>query len=132
MKKKFLLVSLFALGFLPSIIFAQNQAGVGSDPLGVGASFEKVKTIQGSAGVKDISPRAAIVSITAMVAALAGVLAVLAIIIGGVYYIASFGDEGRAKTGKKVILYAVIGLAIIGFAAILVNAVVRFFVAPPA
>jgi hypothetical protein len=41
-------------------------------------------------------------------------LALLAIVVGGIMYILSLGDEARAGRAKRIVLYAVIGLIIIG------------------
>lgn len=43
------------------------------------------------------------------------------IIISGVRYITSQGDEGATEKAKKGIMYALIGLIVIGLAAVLVN-----------
>ena len=48
-------------------------------------------------------------------------VAVIMIIFGGVRYILSAGDEDAAKTAKRIILYAVIGLLVIGLSAAVVN-----------
>ena len=53
---------------------------------------------------------------------LAGIVAVIMIIIGAVRYTTSQGDPGRVKKGKDTILYGVIGLVI----AILAFAIVNF------
>jgi cytochrome bd-type quinol oxidase subunit 2 len=42
-----------------------------------------------------------------------GVLAVLMIIFGGILYITAGGDPQKADKGKKIIMYAVIGIVII-------------------
>ncbi len=41
-------------------------------------------------------------------------LAVLFIIIGGIYYITAAGDESKIEIGKKMITYAIYGLLIVG------------------
>ncbi len=41
-----------------------------------------------------------------------GGVAVIMIIIGGILYVLSNGDPGKAKTAKNTILYAVIGLVV--------------------
>jgi len=51
-------------------------------------------------------------------------VAVLAIIWGGVTYVGSAGDENKATTGKRVITYALIGLVIAGMAYAIVNVIV--------
>src|SRR5436190_12915694 len=56
--------------------------------------------------------------------ALIGVVAVIFIIYAGVQLLTSSGDEKKAETAKHTIIYAVIGLAIVGLAAALVNWVI--------
>ena len=53
-----------------------------------------------------------------------GMIAVLIIIWGGINYIASAGDEERARTAKKTITYGLIGVVIAGFAYAVVNVIV--------
>lgn len=43
---------------------------------------------------------------------IAGVASVIAIIVGGIMYITSAGDEGRVRSAKNTLLYAVIGVII--------------------
>lgn len=50
-----------------------------------------------------------------------GLLAAIMLIWGGIKYIISLGDEQEAETAKKLILYAIIGLLVIGIAAAVVN-----------
>jgi hypothetical protein len=57
--------------------------------------------------------------------ALAGVVAVIFIIWGGVRYVSSRGDEQSAGSAKRTILYAAIGLIVIGLSAVIVNFVLR-------
>jgi len=44
------------------------------------------------------------------------VVAVLMIIIGAYYFVFSGGDPAKAATGKKVVTYALLGVAIVGSA----------------
>lgn len=55
---------------------------------------------------------------------LVGLLAALVLIWGGLKYIISLGDEDQAAEAKRLILYAVIGLLVIGLSAALVNFVI--------
>lgn len=48
-------------------------------------------------------------------------IAVLMIVIGGIYFIISVGSPQRFETGKRVIMAVIIGLLIIGLAGALVN-----------
>lgn len=54
----------------------------------------------------------------------ASLVAVIMIIYGGVRYIISRGDEDEAAAAKNTILYAVIGLIVIGLSAAIVNFVI--------
>lgn len=63
-------------------------------------------------------------NITNVILFLLGAVAVIVIIIGGLMYVVSAGDPGKAKTAKDTILYAVIGLVVALFAGAIVNFVV--------
>lgn len=54
----------------------------------------------------------------------ASLVAVIMIIYGGVRYITSRGDEDETTAAKNTILYAVIGLIVIGLSAAIVNFVI--------
>ncbi len=51
-------------------------------------------------------------SVTNILLWVAGVAAVIAIVIGGIMYITSAGDEKRVQSAKNTILYAVVGMII--------------------
>lgn len=53
-----------------------------------------------------------------------GVLAVIMIIIGGIKYITSSGDSNSINSAKNTILYAIIGLVIVGIAQVIVRFVI--------
>lgn len=55
---------------------------------------------------------------------LAGIVAVLAIIIGAVRFITAGGDSSQVTSAKNVITYAVIGLVVIIAAAVITNFVI--------
>ena len=58
---------------------------------------------------------------------LVGIIAVIAIIIGGIRYVTSNGDSGATKSAKDTVLYAVIGLVVAILAFAIVNFVVTAF-----
>lgn len=58
---------------------------------------------------------------------LIGIIAVVAIIIGGIRYTTSNGDSGAIKSAKDTILYAVIGLIVAIMSYAIVNFVVGAF-----
>lgn len=59
---------------------------------------------------------------------LIGIIAVIAIIIGGIRYTTSNGDAGQTKAAKDTILYAIIGLIVAIMAYAIVRWVVNVFV----
>jgi hypothetical protein len=56
---------------------------------------------------------------------LVGILAVVMIIYGGILYITSQGDTQKAERGKNVVVFAVIGLIVVGLAGAVVSFVIR-------
>jgi hypothetical protein len=62
--------------------------------------------------------------ITDTLLTVAGAVAVIIIIIGGISYITSAGDSSRIKVAKDTILYAVIGLVVVIIAYAIVNFVI--------
>lgn len=60
--------------------------------------------------------QAALNDILAVVYFIAGVVSVIAIIIGGIMYISSNGDSGRVTKAKNILLYAIIGIVVVGMA----------------
>ena len=65
-----------------------------------------------------------IVNLTNWVLGFATMIAVLALIWGGMNYLTSAGNEETAKSGKQTIKYALLGLIVAGIAYALVNVVV--------
>ncbi len=52
---------------------------------------------------------------------LIGIVAAIYLVLGGLRYIRSEGDEGEAEKAKNTILSAVIGIIVIGLSALIVN-----------
>lgn len=59
---------------------------------------------------------ASVSSILDVVYLAAGVVAVVSLIVGGFFYIASNGDSGRVTKGKNIIIYSVAGIVVIAMA----------------
>ncbi len=55
---------------------------------------------------------------------IAGIVAVIVIIIGGIRYASSNGDSAGVQSGKNTILYAVVGLIVVIMAAAITNYVI--------
>lgn len=66
-----------------------------------------------------------IAAILGMVYLVAGIVAVIAIIIGGVRYVVSAGDSNGIQSAKNTILYAVVGLVVIIAAAAITEFVIK-------
>jgi Type IV secretion system pilin len=67
-------------------------------------------------------------TVTNMLLFLIGVIAVIAIIMGGIRYTTSNGDASQTKAAKDTILYAVVGLIVAIMAYAVVSWVIRVFV----
>ncbi|MFA7170934.1 MAG: pilin [Candidatus Paceibacterota bacterium] len=65
-----------------------------------------------------------ILSATNWILGLISLIAVLAIIWGGVQYLTSAGNEDTMRTAKKTITYAIIGLVVAGIAYSIVNVLI--------
>lgn len=50
---------------------------------------------------------------------LAGVLALIMILYSAFIYVTAYGDEGRAETAKKTLLWSIVGLALIIFSKVI-------------
>ncbi len=55
----------------------------------------------------------------------AGIAASIYLVIGGVRYITSQGEEGETEKAKNTILFALVGLIVIGISAALVNFIIN-------
>lgn len=56
---------------------------------------------------------------------LLAIIAIIIVIYAGVQYITAAGDQNKASTAKATIMYALIGLLVVGFAMVLVNFVIE-------
>lgn len=56
-----------------------------------------------------------------------GIIGVIMLVIGGIMYLTAAGDQKKVETGKKIVVYSIIGIAVASAALVLVAQVVRFF-----
>ena len=73
----------------------------------------------------------AITNILNSLLVLVAIAALVMLIIGGVRYIFSGGDEEKAAAAKNTILYALVGLVVIALAAVAVNFILQAVGPPP-
>lgn len=100
------------VSLLPLGAFAQQGADLGAQGL------------QGYAVQPQGDLPTTIIRIINWTLVLVGVLALAFIVYAGFLYITSRGDEGQVERAKNIIVNAVIGIVIIGVAAVLVNFVI--------
>jgi TRAP-type C4-dicarboxylate transport system permease small subunit len=58
---------------------------------------------------------------------ISGALAITAVIYGGIMYMLSAGDEKRAQTAKRIIMYALVGVAVIVGSYFIISLTTTFF-----
>lgn len=87
------------------ITITKGDLGLGSAPSAVGSS--QIEAVFGA------------------VYLVAGIVAVIAIILGGVRYVTANGDSGQLQAAKNTILYAVVGLVVIIMAAAITQFVIK-------
>lgn len=101
--KKLTQISLGAMSLLPASVFAADVPAV--SPVTPGG---------------DLSISSVLSNIITWILGLAGGIAVLFLILGGLQYITSSGNKDRAEKAKQTILYAVIGLIVIALSFVIV------------
>jgi len=69
----------------------------------------------------NVSAKSIAGNILAFVTSIAGLIALAVFIYGAVMFILSLGDEGKAATAKKIMLYAVVGLLLVGVAYVILR-----------
>ena len=116
LKQALIVLGLMALGlmlfqFIP-VVFAQAGTAAGEAP-----AFVLEKT--GSQG----SARQLILNIVNFFLGFLGLLAVIMIIYGGMLYVSAAGKQESIDKGKKIIMYAVIGIVVILLSFAIVNTV---------
>ncbi len=88
---------------------------------------QQIQPFAGTAGGEILPVVRTIINIFLGLVALA---AVIYLILAGVRYVASSGETGEQDKAKKAILYAVIGLVVVGLSAAVVNFVVSAIQGP--
>lgn len=97
---------MIALLVSPGVALAQGFGDIEDVPTGIVAGDDLFGAITGVLNV---------------LLGLAALIAAIFILLGGVQYITSQGDEAAAAKAKNTIIYAVIGLIVIGLAYVIVN-----------
>lgn len=107
MKKVFAIAFVALFSSLPLIGFAAtSEPVVLSNPLG------------------ETDPRVIIGNLIQGILSIIGSITLLMFVYGGVLWITSMGEEKKVQKGKQILVWAVLGLAVIAGAYVLVNAVI--------
>lgn len=119
MKTKHLKLFLIALASILGMQLSLIAPTFADDVCSTNAPAE-VKKAAGCSANKDALPTI-ITNILYVIIGVAGLIAVIYIIIGGINYMTSAGDTSKLEKAKKTILYACIGLIICALAFAIVN-----------
>lgn len=127
MKRVLLLISIFtSLSFVPAGIASAAYdpfQDTCSDP---NAQQSEVCTNEGRSGSNPVSGSDSIfMKITNAIALVAGVAAVIIIIVAGFQFVASGGDSNKVSSARSTIIYAVIGLIVIALARTIIAFVIN-------
>ena len=110
------------LVFAPQPVMAQ-------DPGLRGGLLHLWEETREEAGIRRFSgPAEVILVVINVVLALVAILATGVLIWAGISYVISLGNEEKIQTAKRMLLYSIIGLLIIGLAAVIVNVVLNLFI----
>lgn len=114
-----MVASLGATALPPKLAYAEDD---------VCGNNDIAEEVRKAAGCKEFSTAdklpSTVLTILNSIIAVSGVIAVIFVIIGGVSYMTSAGDPGKAKKAKDTILYALIGMVICVLAFAIVNFVI--------
>lgn len=120
MKNKLKLIALAFAGLIGIMSLAPTPV-LAADVCSSSAPDEVKKAAGCPVGTADPTLQTVISNILKAVIGVAGLVAVVYIVIGGVQYMTSAGDSGKTAKAKNTILYALIGLIVCALAFAIVN-----------
>lgn len=111
--------------FIATFSAAGIAVNAQGDPTSFGGGIDQVETdiVDPDGGLSDKGAVDILKSVISFLLSLVAVLALAALIIGGIMYIVSLGDENRAKQAKQIIMYAIIGLLVVGMSFAIINTI---------
>jgi len=113
---------LFALGLSSTLVIDTGSAQSGAQG-GLITGTDRPQTLIEATTRYDGSFRSAITMIVNYFLFFLGLVATIMIIYGGFLYITAGGDDAGAEKGKKILLYAAIGLVVVLISYSLVNTI---------
>ncbi len=119
--------SMFFIAPLPALAAGDPDPGL------KGGLLHLWTTTRVDAGIRPFSGPVELALIIINIAlALVAVVATGILIWAGISYVISLGNEEKIATAKRMLLFTIVGLMIVGLAAVLVNLILNIFIAPGA
>jgi hypothetical protein len=84
-------------------------------------------TLPGGTPVANKTLTQVITSALEFLLSIIGVLSILMLVVGGVMYMTSAGDQGRAETAKNTIKFAIVGLIVAILSLVIIKTIVQLF-----
>ncbi len=115
----------FMIIFLPGIVLADANTNSNFTPSGIKLPTPAETGLSRGNGINPIV--GVVDNVAKFVTGLIGVLAILMIVISGIMYMTSGGDDDRIKVAKKMLTYSIVGLVVALFAFVIVVSVGKAF-----
>lgn len=116
-----------------STLIAGAAAWIAALPVAVAQIFnsdggieEGLETAGGISNIQTGDVRETVVRVLGQVLSFLALVAVIAVIIAGIYLIVGMGSDDSKERAKKIILYTIIGLVIILFSRVIVGLITVF------
>jgi hypothetical protein len=76
--------------------------------------YEILQPVGGTPGLVSSAPTLATIAMRTLnfLLGIVGTIAIIMMVVGGIMYLTSAGDEDRMKTGKKIFIYSILGITI--------------------
>lgn len=106
---------------VPSLAFAKDAQEIFTDGLDDANSAAQRGSLIVPSASYDVFAKTIITNVINWILGLTGALALAALIWGGFIYVTSLGNEKRIEQAKQIIIWAIVGLAIIFLAFVIIN-----------
>lgn len=105
-----------AVGFVSPVTFAVDPGQQITNGVNAAGGSNNNKSLTGSLS-----------TIVNVLLFILGAIAVIMVVVGGIRYVTSDGDPGKAKSARDTILYAIVGIVVALLAYAIVNFVIKSF-----
>jgi hypothetical protein len=127
MKKLVVMLAMAATLLFP---FALSPAYVSADAFGSSeARNQACSGINGCTSTKSLDN--IIAAVLRILSVIAGISAVIMIMISGYKYLTSGGDSGKVSSAKNTLVYAIIGIIVVAFSQFIAQFVIKQATTPP-